>query len=528
MIKLEFKHHGVNTSWEEWTPFIFEYGTIKKQVESKIKADAGLIVFDDFDLTLIYKEGNRVYQKFNTSSVSLTPDTFYLFRISIKQKNGTYRPVFEGMADFTSLWYDELNPILQFSVKDKLSSLTLIRNKPMRELRNLAEANLPALPSINTAEGVRYEVHIAAPEDNRLRIILSTESLELGGQIIPIGIIPQTTPFLKAGEILCKGDLNEEGKLTNKKYAFLKNEIPQSNSMDHDIIGDTNDWNGAIFYTTDFIDVYHKDDSNVKLFFMKEHVYGTSVTNKNEYSPGYYEVVSFDAIKIIQAIAGQAWGSIQFVNRLGISSSPIPLQLYDQLMENLPLGKEPYDAFKDLVESMSCYMSFNSEGKLVLTKKTDLLNQGNTYTINEDMVVERDRSYIWNDVYDAIEITMKRTIIDENGNSDPVEASAEIKRFDEEGYKPKNTLKKNIEEISTVPITKAELEDEAEAIALEFKELYMKRHEGLFRKVKMYDELLGIELCDNINNEYIVEEIVYDLNSYTVSLNTFSSEGYNY
>ncbi len=120
--KIEFKDYP-SGEWIDWSPYLSIAPVISRKVESDNEGEAGVIVFDKASVSFYYSEGNPVYSAF---SIDLSGKQRYLFKISAPKTDKSYVPLFEGIADFSTVKWPELSNEINFDISDKLTSLGIL------------------------------------------------------------------------------------------------------------------------------------------------------------------------------------------------------------------------------------------------------------------------------------------------------------------------------------------------------------------------------------------------------------------
>ncbi|HQF44136.1 MAG TPA: hypothetical protein PK073_14595, partial [Ignavibacteriaceae bacterium] len=179
-VKIEFKDYP-SGSWQDWSEYLSEPPVISKKVESENEGEAGLIVFDDAEVSFRYESGSPVYNAF---AIDLTSKQRYLFRISAPKSDKTFVQLFEGIADFSTLNWNEFENVISFSLVDKLSALNLLQGELTRVLDTL---NARVLAQYPDADGLEFKVDNNYPNEIWIEAAFrNSESYYTNGFATPI------------------------------------------------------------------------------------------------------------------------------------------------------------------------------------------------------------------------------------------------------------------------------------------------------------------------------------------------------
>ena len=126
MLKVKFRN-GLNGGLTDWTPFmvIQEVGIIKRSVESDNPGEAGLIIYDNVNLSFRYEQGSIVYDAFSGNPGG---ELLYIFEIFALKSNKLEVKIFEGIADFSTIEWDMNERTIRFDVVDKIKALDFLSN----------------------------------------------------------------------------------------------------------------------------------------------------------------------------------------------------------------------------------------------------------------------------------------------------------------------------------------------------------------------------------------------------------------
>ncbi|HEX2984475.1 MAG TPA: hypothetical protein VHO28_13110, partial [Ignavibacteriales bacterium] len=320
-------------TWEDWSKYLTEPPSISRKVESDNPGEAGLIVFDNASVSFYYTPGNPVHTRFN--NINLTAGERYLIRISAYKTDKTFAPLFEGMIDFSTIEWPENEAVISFEVIDKLSALGVL------------EANMPRsylLRDLNYLDSTRYYVN-GNGTYFQFRYEVNGHATDL------------SQPFLP-GDILCSDDPSIDGvkfflvTRANKNYL----EPGEPGVFDpyyvYDVYvyggtaGGLNDFHypyySRLYYAADIgmlrtISIYVNQDDGNTLPTTTEELYG------------------FDGIKIIEALIRQQWPYMSLINKTGSGAFNLPLNYFEQLINEKPFNSNPLEALKFLTNAMNCY-----------------------------------------------------------------------------------------------------------------------------------------------------------------------------
>lgn len=438
MLKIKFREYP-DESLTDWTPHrvLSRLGTIKRSVESENAGEAGVIRFDKVSSTFYYKEGNVVYNKYEAG---LTSANRHIYEIYGLKNDRSEVKMFEGIADFGSLSWPDLGKKMHVSIVDKLSALKIIDTTSPRN-------NTAILHELNTDTSV-----------DTIRIITDSNSSKAGHKWFSIlyeqnqgssyltkPTILENTPEVgsiirspfdqdKFSLIIYKGkkvtEINDPSKQVFLDVITFDESYPNTTGITKRI-------SNLDFYSKAFYNI----DITIKEFRSNYSVYYKSGGSVIEIPlQSGYEVVGFDAVKIIEAIVKQAWSDVVIINRSGTTQFPLPVNYFNQLLTSEILGKHPYDALKQLADSMMCYIFFDREGRLIIQKKEDFENVSTIRSIAGKKKISGNKKFFWNKIVDGVSITAINWMLGENGEN--ITSTASITK--NANIKPKNVLEKEI------------------------------------------------------------------------------------
>jgi hypothetical protein len=118
-------------------------------------------------------------------------------------------------------------------------------------------------------------------------------------------------------------------------------------------------------------------------------------------------ITGFDAIKIIEAIAINAWSDVVISNLSTYSTFPInPFLYFQQLLFEDPFDMHPLDAVKFLADSLGCYIFFNKQGQLVLKNKSTI-STGTVRTLPDVYKNDGNKKYFWDKIIDSVTVNVQ-------------------------------------------------------------------------------------------------------------------------
>lgn len=527
MAKLKFRN-GINGTLVDWTPdaTLFNVGSIKRRLESKNPGEAGIIVFDKLGLTLGYEAGNNPV--YNAFSGNLSAVQRYIFELHGIKTDKSESKLYEGLADLSTLEWPDMEKKISFNVLDKLSSLSLITQTAVRTSGNILydvntdsqcdqitygkfwDANDFSLRYTNSGGLVRQTTEANTPklgETIQIHFLRGQQESEYAQGLITFKYFD---PTYQDGKVFY-------GVRTNYQNWYAAT-TDQDKSGTVDTINKTNStWWSDLFNGQDiYIKQYRTDFPITKYSFPGR---------TTEYVAGY-EIIAYDAIKIIEAIVEKVWGNITIVNKTGGTTFPISLDYFSLLLDENPFGMHPLDALRMLAGSMQCYVFFNKNGELVLQKKS-AISSGTVRTFTP--VAKKSggkKKYFWDKLADAVTVTVKSgKIID----GITLTGTATVKKYP--GIQPRNEIKIEIVAPSGVEFTQAALDTCALTVATEVMDFYGKRHFYFNLSTRLQDDMFDWDLLDliDVNGEryFILSSDINETNS-SATFELVSVTGYEY
>ncbi|HQJ47145.1 MAG TPA: hypothetical protein PK195_10900, partial [Ignavibacteriaceae bacterium] len=375
-VKIEFKDYP-SGSWQDWSEYLSEPPVISKKVESENEGEAGLIVFDDAEVSFRYESGSPVYNAF---AIDLTSKQRYLFRISAPKSDKTFVQLFEGIADFSTLNWNEFENVISFSLVDKLSALNLLQGELTRVLDTL---NARVLAQYPDADGLEFKVDNNYPNEIWIEAAFgNSESYYTNGF---------ATPIIFPGEII-RDPMSMQGSYPSPvTYALVTEswiDASLRNRVKY-IKVDGFDYTKWLNETTYYR--YYVWFSGGGIEYGQKEIYGIDILNYNAGVPQ-----SINGFSLIEVLISKAWSGINFIYR-GISAYNIPLSYYILFLDENPLGKTPLDALKMIADSMKCYIFFDRTGSnLIVQSKSSLATGGTTRSIGSTKIISGpEKKYFW-------------------------------------------------------------------------------------------------------------------------------------
>lgn len=534
MIKLEFRKYP-SGSWTDWSQYLLEAPVISRKVESDKAGEAGIIVYDSVNIALRYEPGNSVYQAFDESQ--LTSANRYLFRISACHFDKTYTTLFEGMADFTTIKFPHLSKTITFDVLDKLSALNIIVQEQIRQAGNILHDVNPSELSTRI-KFYKYpnawDINMEYEGNGGLIVDTTNDNTPDLGDIIQVNFLRDSSNQIvsESAEYLGLVTFKYFDSSFNNGRTFLglNSTFPDyyaaSTDKDKtgtcDVVARTNSvWFSSLLYGTDVYVKRYRSDYPIRKWDGIHNV------------PGY-EIIAFDAIKIISALIKKAWGDVSIINRLGRTEYPIPIDYFPQLLTGGVFEMHPLDAIKLLADSMRCYIFFDRNGDLVLQAKNAIANFGTDKIVNNpEESFGSEISYFWDKIVDAVTINVKSWLMNEK--KEQLVGGASITKpvapGSAEPIKPRNEMKREVLSNDSGLDTQEKLNSYALMIANEYLSFYGRRHYACNISLPLNNERLLWDLLDTIlldEVRYFVSNLEIDLAAWRVNAELVSVTSYDY
>ncbi|OQY70811.1 MAG: hypothetical protein B6D44_15255 [Ignavibacteriales bacterium UTCHB2] len=514
-VKIEFKDYP-SGSWQDWSEYLSEPPFISKKVESENEGEAGLIVFDDAEVSFRYESGSPVYDAF---SIDLSAKQRYLFRISAPKTDKTFVQLFEGIADFSTLKWNEFENIISFSIVDKLSALNLLQGELTRILDTLNARVLAQYPNAN---GLEFRVDNNFPNEIWIKPAFGdSSSYYLNGF---------SSPILFPGEII-RDPYSMGGSAPS----------PVTYALVTESWIDAGLWNRIKYIKVDGFDytnwlnetTYYRYPvwfigSTVE--YGQKEIYGIDILNYNAGIPQ-----SINGFSLIDVLIKKAWSDVTIVYR-GISSYNIPLSYYILFLDENPLGKTPLDALKMIADSMKVYVFTDKTGNIIVQSKSPLDTGGTTRSIGSTKIVSGpEKKYFWDKLVDGVTVNVKSWAVDDLTGENLVGVAELTKQptgFSAlQKIKPKNSIKRDLLVGDPTVNTQAELDTYAANIALSILDFYGKRHSSFDLTLNLDDNTIDWELIDNLSINSLTTfftKLDIDLVSRTISLEAVEIRGHDY
>jgi len=515
-VKIEFKDYPAG-SWQDWSEYLSEPPRISKKVESENEGEAGLIVFDDAEVSFRYEAGSPVYSAF---SIDLTSKQRYLFRISAPKTDKTFVQLFEGIADFSTLKWNEFENVISFSLVDKLSALNLMQGEITRVLDTL---NARVLAQYPDADGLEFKVDNNYPNEIWIEAAFGNS-----GSYYTSGF---STPIIFPGEII-RDPMSMQGSYPSPiTYALvteswidagLRNRIKYIKVDGFDY---TQWLNETTYYR------YYVWFSGGGIEYGQKEIYGIDILN---YNAGVPE--SINGFSLIDVLIKKAWSDVNIVYR-GISSYNIPLSYYILFLDENPLGKTPLDALKMIADSMKCYIFFDRTGSnLIVQSKASLATGGTARSIGNTKIVSGpEKKYFWDKLVDGVTVNVKSWAVDDLTGENLVgvaELTKQATGFSAlQKIRPKNSIKRDLLVGDPAVDTQAELDSYAATEALSILNFYGLRHNSFDLTLNLDDNTINWELIDRLTLNSLTTfftKLEFDLVERTATLESVEITGHDY
>ncbi|MDR3625274.1 MAG: hypothetical protein P4L45_00490 [Ignavibacteriaceae bacterium] len=542
-VKIEFKDYP-SGEWTDWSRYLCTAPIISRKVESDNDGEAGVIVFDKASVSFYYIEDNPVYNAF---SLDLSSKQRYLFRISAPKTDKTYVPLFEGSADFSTIKWAEPSSEISFDISDKLTALGILpagqtQRGASFDCLNLRNADInpygyPLFANIyssagsgstysqsghdweaygnyddeavivtflNNPEDQSYSVFWGGAPVNHFNLCVNRGETLVdldGNQYLVLESWNNTVPVTVANAI---------GYYVSCTWVRLTPKIPAGIVM---VIaaGITN-----TYYST----YYNKPEEYI------------DIISSSQDANGLCPLQSFDGLKIIGTIFNCVWPDVSIVNLTGSSTYPIPMEYFNRLIDENPLGTDPLSALKILSDTMKCYIYINRPGQLVIQSKSYLVSNGITRTFCNTKIISKEKKYFWDKLIDGAEVSIKSWLKDPDGNY--LEgASTQTKQIPGSNayIKPKNVITKELLTGDSNDCTQSLLNYKAAVEANNILNFYGQRRSAIEFQLHLDDNTLEWDLLDNFSDgtsTYFYVSIEIDLVERTITLMPVEASGHDY
>lgn len=497
---------GINGIPQNWTPYLSSMNKIKKQTESEKEGEAGVITYDRVKLVFEYREGNPIYEAFNTD---LSSKQKYIFEIYGLKTTKAAVSEFVGIADFSTIGWPDGEKKISFDVLDKLSGLEIVENGLSRTQINFADR-------INNPDYLLYSVQM---RNGQYTYYGTQKSIYVDIEHYSTGLHLDTPEnIVNVGEVIRLGD--ESFYVTR----YYREEVRRYEA-DQTLI-EAYQRGVIIVIATGDVPAFTELPSDFKIY--GDLFYGVDIVNK-VMDGSYIQSITFDAKKIIGAIYNQAWGTTSLINRTGAAQSNLVHNYLTQLIDESPFGKHPLDALKMLADSIECYIYTNKTGELVVQKRgTQLGSNGVTRTLsNTKLKKNGTKKYMWNKIVDEVSITVNSWAKDAEGN----QLSGNYTIGKNPNIKARNPFSKEILAIDSSANTQSALDTYASSIAQNYFNFYGNRHFAYSVTLKMNNDMFDWDLLDNITidgTQYFFVSLSIDLMTRYLEAELVSVLSYNY
>ncbi len=574
MIKVRFKEWP-DGDWQDWSKYLINSPSITRRVESQNSGEAGLICFNTVKIELytgleldipaempLYAEeeqlaaDNLTYVDYGQGTVpvleqeeiyvinkvnpvntyfnySLTSVNRFLFEISTPNDSGIYVKLFEGLADLSTIEWEDHYPRLSVILVDKLAAMSFLESELQRasfdsSLRvtdhrlgfTVWPGEIPGigncwiifpleigLKDFTAFPSLWYSVN--APILNKGEILQNPGYPESNHLIIDSGVVPipaETVCWLIGSPLPTNEWMYKTPISGNATWIKCYPELPSSVLNWENYIG------SASYYS--------------KLYYGRTDICNYDIQNNRTI------VKSFDGIKILGEIIKQQWPEISIVNRTGNTTFDIPIDYFDELIDEAPFGTHPLEALKKITDLMQCYLFANSAGNIVIQNKEHLGSNGAQKHLLTTRVISGKKKFFWDKLIDAVEITAESYLRDEAGDKI---VGYSYKQYGSLSIKPRNTLEKTIivNTVLSQDIQQARiiLNDVASQIATKYLEFYGKRHEEYKVELDLDNNTLTFDLLDNViiaGTSYFMAELDAELAIKTITISLVSVESFDY
>ncbi len=478
--------------WIDWTMFVISTGAINRRIESDMPGEANIQVYDNVDASFylgdmkyypkyLQQEGEEPILATITNPVkkafARNLDSRKRFLIRIKESKFDYLPAkrlmtanlkdivnengeyivaltkgiiskmrFEGMIDFSSIkspvYYDgevEISFEKNFQIMDKLSALNTIA---LTETRTGGKFKPDIIGNVDY-ENVRCGKN--AGDDNFwLYYYNDTVNQSLTNANTPeIGTIIRNYQSGTDKYILLTFKAIDTSYFPEgcAHYCGISNYgLYKSNS---------GDW-GRAPQNYDFL---------YKLFAGEDiYIYQDGVTktlrkyNGTTFTATGREIIALNAVALLKAILKNKWPDLEFVNNLkntnGTSLNSVPMQLdfVFQLLNSLPLDKEPLDAVKTLTSAMQCYLYTDIFGRFVIDNRQGWGANGQyadvVQILEHASLKKLTRNEFDDKLVDAVQINVSSWIPDPDNDGEYFDGVGYA--YKKLGIKPRNKLTKDV------------------------------------------------------------------------------------
>lgn len=535
MIKLYYSNYGSNT-WQDWTNYLIDPPKVSRRVESENAAEAGVVVYDNAGVTLREEVGNPVYAAYRQSELSGVMR--HMYRVTERSKDGSELMLFEGMADFGSIKRPDMMMRLKFDILDKISALSLVQNKPMRQLKSLKN-NYAFLPPLNWANGDFYEIDVNLNQGEGNIVIYKSVNGDAAIEYDPGYAVFEAGSILRLLTIPNPAQTPQQN--TTENLLFIKSHWRDSGQTEGRLITwfeyeGSEELSGRYRIDSSNAEAYELSSVNRVLNYYGSGIYGYDISANYTVAISadvFKTVAAYDLLKIAKAIIWQAWPGLNIINRVGSNEYTIPAGYWKELITFDPFGKTPYDALKFAADTMMCYIYTDRQGQVVIQAKDKLGENGTLCSVGNSIAFEGgEESYFWDKLADACTVNVQGWIKD--SNNEYISGSATYYKLvgeSTDAIKPRNEITKDVcaKDISQNTVTA--LREYAMQIARRELQFYGLRHS--FRQMSFHidDNVLSWDLLDNIiidGIKYFFQTFDLDLAARIADVELVEVEGHNY
>lgn len=488
--------------WCDWSLFRTGTGSISRQVESEYEGECGVIVFDDVDMSF-YLGSLRMAEYHGQTNVVLANPIEQAFASGIDNRKrflikvnamkrdlmeprrivtdsydylvtdtGAYlqavmmgnvaKTRFIGVVDFTSIKTEMFNDGTgefafekSFRVVDKLSALNTLARKATRvegfvnpDVVSGDYDQMRVWKYANTDYIGYFYAHDTGSGTYSARLTDINNCLQIGDLIRVNFLDGMGGSETWQGIALSAASVNAFGGINGNAWNDM-----MSNYTSFNATGTTYSGIGArptIAVTTSthpwIASGYCGTDIFVRKYLARAYQYVNGATANVTIDVA----TAIDGIKLIQAILAYTWSDAVLVNRLkdgsgaAVTEVPLPLEYLWQLYDEFPLGKDPLDALKEIVNMMQCYVYVDTQGRFVVENISGWGVSGEyadrVQTIDLSTLGKFERSEFSDKLVDSVEVTVNSYLPALTDGYMTALGYA----FKVQGIKPRNELKKEL------------------------------------------------------------------------------------
>lgn len=510
-VKIEFKDYP-SGNWQDWSEYLSEPPVVSKKVESGNEGETGIIVFDEAKVSFRNESGSPVYNAF---SIDLTSKQRYLFRISAPKTDKTFVQLFEGIANFNTLQWNEFNNVISFILLDKLSALNILQDSLIRIKNTLNARVLAQYPNAVYLRSAFTPIGANVPKECSeiwMRAIASNGS-----------VLEFNSPIIFPGELI--RDPQTMNATSSPAYYLVTESWIETNP-------DGQKWNKIkiVPSLTAFHDGVTIDLSLGFCEYLEKEVYGIDVLNYNSGIPQ-----SIDGLKFLEVFIKSSWPDITVTFR-GISTFNIALNYSGMLVDEKPFGKDPLDVLKMLADSMKVYVFTDKTGNIIVQSKSSLATGGTIRSIGSTKIISGpEKKYFWDKLVDGVTVNVKSWVLDDVTGENLIgiaELTKQPTGFSAlQKIKPKNSIKRELLVGDPAIDTQEELNTYAAQEALSVLNFYGLRHSSFDINLNLDDNTINWELIDNLTISTLTTfftKMEIDLVTRNISLEAVEIVGHDY